>query len=108
MYVAIYTTFSKLQDAKNIGRILVQKKLVACVNIVSNVFSIYNWKGKIEEETEVVLWCKTRGKLVESIKELIHEIHPYELPAFVVYPIKSGSEAYLKWIEEETRSSDIN
>jgi periplasmic divalent cation tolerance protein len=104
MYVAIYSTFSKLKDAKDLGRLLVEKKLVACVNIIRDVYSIYRWNGEIEEATEVILWCKSEDFLIEKIQSVFQEIHPYSLPAFVVYPIHSGSEEYLKWISDETQN----
>ncbi len=102
MYVACYTTVSNLKEAKILGHLLVEKKLVACVNIIPNVLSIYNWKGKTVEEEEVILWCKTEKHLIERIQAVIQDSHPYDLPAFVVYPIETGSNAYLKWISEET------
>ncbi|MFX0170948.1 MAG: divalent-cation tolerance protein CutA [Candidatus Hodarchaeota archaeon] len=104
MYVAVYTTVSTIDEAKKIGYNLVQKKLVACVNIIPNVQSIYRWKGKIEEDSEVILWCKTHESLIKDIKLIIQETHPYDLPAFVIYPIHSGSKSYLKWIDDETAS----
>ncbi len=103
MYVAIYTTFDILDEAKGFARILLEKKLAACVNLITNVHSVYRWKGKIEEETEIILWCKTQDFLIEEIQTMIQESHSYDLPAFVVYPIHSGSEKYLKWISDETQ-----
>ncbi|UCG89735.1 MAG: divalent-cation tolerance protein CutA [Candidatus Heimdallarchaeota archaeon] len=108
MFVAIYTTFDSLKEAKAFGHLLIEKKLAACVNLIHDVHSIYRWKGKIEEATEIILWCKTQDSLIEEIQAMIQESHPYDLPAFVVYPIHSGSEAYLKWIAEETQPLDIN
>ncbi|MFX0122505.1 MAG: divalent-cation tolerance protein CutA [Candidatus Hodarchaeota archaeon] len=103
MYVAIYTTFDNLEEAKGFARLLLEKKLVACVNVITDVHSIYRWKGKIEEATEIILWCKTQDFLIKKIQSIIQESHSYDLPAFVVYPIHSGSEKYLKWITEETQ-----
>lgn len=103
MYVAIYTTFESLKEAKEFSHLLLEKKLAACVNLIKDVHSIYRWKGKIEEASEIILWCKTQDFLIDKIKLLIQESHSYDLPAFVVYPIHSGSENYLKWIKEETQ-----
>ncbi len=104
MYVAIYSTFSTLKEAKDLGRLLIEEKLVACVNIIRDVHSIYRWNGEIEEATEVILWCKTEDFLIEKIQSMMQKTHPYSLPAFVVYPIHSGSEKYLKWISDETQN----
>jgi periplasmic divalent cation tolerance protein len=103
MYVAIYTTFESLKEAKEFSHLLLEKKLAACVNLIKDVHSIYRWKGKIEEATEIIVWCKTQDFLIDKIHSLIQEFHSYDLPAFVVYPIHSGSENYLKWITEETQ-----
>ena len=108
MFVAIYTTFDSLKEAKAFGRLLVEKKLAACVNLIHDVNSIYRWKGEIEETTEIILWCKTQDFLIEKIQSVIQKSYPYSLPAFVVYPIHSGSEAYLKWISDETQTLYIN
>lgn len=108
MFVAIYTTFSDFDEAKKIARRLIEKKLVACVNLIPNILSIYPWKGKIEESNEIIMWCKTREELVEEIKSLIENHHSYDLPAFAVYRIKSGSKAYLNWITDETKDSEIH
>lgn len=104
MYVALYTTVSNLEDAKHLAHLLVKKKLVACVNLIPKVLSIYSWNGQIEEENEVILWCKTQKHLLDKIQVEIQNSHPYELPAFAVYHIEAGSEEYLKWITEETLS----
>ena len=105
MYVAIYTTFESLDEAKEFSRLLLEKKLAACVNLIKDVHSLYRWKGKIEEATEIILWCKTQDFLIDKIHSFIQESHSYDLPAFVVYPIHSGSEKYLNWITEETQSA---
>ncbi len=105
MFVAIYTTFDNIEEAKRIARILVNEKLVACVNLLPNIVSIYPWEEKIEESEEVIMWCKTRDEKVENIKKVIENYHSYDLPAFIVYPIKTGSEAYLQWITDETKTN---
>jgi periplasmic divalent cation tolerance protein len=102
MFVAVYTTFSDFEEAKMIARMLIERKFVACVNLIPNMLSVYSWKGKIEESNEIIMWCKTREELVEDIQLLIENNHSYDLPAFAVYPIKSGSELYLKWISDNT------
>ncbi len=108
MIVAIYTTFEDLNEAKKVGCLLVEKKLAACVNLIPNVISIYRWEEKVVEATEIILWCKTQEFLIDKIQNIIQELHSYSLPAFVVYPIHSGSEKYLKWLSEETQPLHID
>jgi len=91
-----------MEIAKNFSKMLIEQKLVACVNLITNILSIYRWQGTIVEEKEVIFWAKTQETKIEPIYELLRINHPYELPAFVIYPIKSGSEPYLSWLMAET------
>lgn len=104
MYVSIYSTVASLSDGKTLAHQLVEKKLVACVNLIPKVISIYRWDKEITEDEEVILWCKTQKAHVERIQDVFDQYHPYDLPAFVVYPIHSGNAKYLQWIAEETRT----
>ena len=108
LYCGIYTTFSNYGEAKEFGNQILKEKLAACVNIIPGVTSIYRWKGQIMEEEELIMWIKTRESLIEDIKKTLSKNHSYELPAFVVYKIKSGSKEYLQWLYDETRNLDIN
>ncbi|MFW9853861.1 MAG: divalent-cation tolerance protein CutA [Candidatus Thorarchaeota archaeon] len=108
MYCAVYTTVATIEDATNIGRTLVERNLVACANLIPQVKSIFRWHGQIEEEEEIILWCKTRTELVDQIRTTLLDIHPYDLPALAVYPIQSGSKNYLQWIMDETQSSKVD
>ena len=86
--------------SEELAYILVKSRFCACVNIISNVKSIYHWKGKIVTDDEALLIMKTTDSCKEGLWKLIKENHPYETPEFVVIPIKWGSLEYLKWIEE--------
>ena len=102
MFVAIYTTFPDQEKAKEFGRLLVERRLSACVNIIPNITSIYRWNGKIEEDQEFIVWIKTQEVLIEQVRKKLMQVHPYEIPAFAVYKIQEGSEDYLRWIKTET------
>ena len=102
MFVAIYTTFPNQKRAVEFGRLLVNSRLSACTNIIPNIKSIYKWNGKIEESQECIVWIKTRESLINNVYNKLKEIHPYTVPAFVVYRVSSGSEEYLEWIKSET------
>ena len=88
--------------ADDLARKLVESKRCACVNIIRNVFSIYHWKGAIEEDNEAILLMKTKKELEDSLSSELKKHHSYEVPEFVVIPIESGSASYLKWIGEST------
>lgn len=101
-YCSIYITAGKEDEAHRIGRILIEEKLAACVNI-HPIKSIYRWEGNIEEETEVAMLVKTKAGLVDEVIKKVKELHSYEVPCIISLPIEKGYPDYLKWIEESTR-----
>jgi periplasmic divalent cation tolerance protein len=96
----VVTTTSSQEEARRIANALVERRLAACVNIVSKIDSIYRWKGKVEEAQEFLLLIKTTESAVENLRDAIQELHSYEVPECIVLPIESGSEKYLNWIDE--------
>ena len=102
MVAVVYTTIDKIQDARRIAHTLVEEQLVACVNIIPKIESIYRWKGKIENDDEVVLIAKTTDKNVKKTIQKIKELHTYDLPDIIVLPIIGGLKDYLNYIEDET------
>ncbi|UCD13973.1 MAG: divalent-cation tolerance protein CutA [Thermoplasmatales archaeon] len=103
MVAAIYSITGNIDDAKKIARLLVEEKLVACVNIIPKIESVYRWQGKIEEESECVLIAKTTDKNIDKTIQRIQEIHPYGVPDIVVLPIVKGLKEYLDYVEDETK-----
>ncbi len=101
----VYVTVSNQNAAQHIGRMLVNERLVACANILPEMTAIYRWEGKTEEATEAVLIMKTRTALVESVIARVRELHDYDCPCLVSWPIASGHDAYLNWIENETKTA---
>jgi len=102
MAAIIYSTTGTIDEGKKIARILVEEKLVACVNIIPHVNSIYRWQGNIEEDDESILIAKTTDKNIEKVIQKIKKTHSYEVPDIVAFPITSGFKKYLKWVEDET------
>ena len=96
----LHITCKDAEEAKTIGKILVEEKLAACINILKDVHSIYRWKGKIEEAEEAVLFAKTTADLVPKLITKVKELHSYDCPCIVSLPIMEGNEEYLRWIEE--------
>lgn len=99
----VYMTAGGLEEAKHIGRVLVEERLAACVNIVPSMQSLYWWEGKVQEETEVILIAKTRADLVTPLTERVKTLHSYTVPCVVSLPIEDGNPAFLDWIVQETR-----
>jgi len=102
MVAVVYTTIDNIQDARRIAKTLVEEQLVACVNIIPNIESFYKWKGKIEEDNELVLIAKTVDDNIKKTISRIKELHSYELPDIIVLPIVGGLKEYLDYIVNET------
>lgn len=101
MYSSVYVTTSGVSESRKIARILVEKKLAACVNIIPSIESIYLWKGEIEEDSESLMFIKTRSELVEKVIKMIEEIHSYDTPCVLEISLKRGSENYFNWLDNE-------
>lgn len=98
----VYITTSTLEEARRIGRQLVEERLAACVNIIPGMTSFYWWQGKIEEGNETVLIAKTRAELVARLTERVKALHSYTVPCVVALPILGGNPGFLQWIVDET------
>lgn len=103
MYALVYITTSGEEESKKIGRVLVEEKLAACVNIISSIESIYLWKGEIEDDEESLLIAKTKVSNIDKIIKKVKEIHSYETPAILAIPIIEGSKDYLEYLDSEIR-----
>ena len=93
-------TVPNVEEGKKIAYELIKKKIVACVNIVHDITSIYRWKDVIEEEKEYLLIIKTNENNSEKLIQNIIELHSYETPECIGFKIEKGSKNYLDWIKE--------
>jgi periplasmic divalent cation tolerance protein len=101
-YIVVYVTAPE-NEAADLAKALVEERLVACVNIVPGLRSIYWWQGKVEDEAEVLCIMKTRSNLFESLKDRVRELHSYEVAEIIALPILTGNLPYLEWIKENTK-----
>jgi periplasmic divalent cation tolerance protein len=90
------------ETALRIARVVVEERLAAAVNTISDVRSLYWWDGAVRDRAEVLLVAKTRAARVEALAARIEALHPYELPGVVALPAVGGNASYLDWIAEET------
>lgn len=101
--ILVLTTASSNEEARKIGRILVERLLAACVNIVPRVGTIYRWEGEIEEGEEWLLIIKTTRGAFERVREAILELHSYEVPECISLAIDDGNLGYLSWIGQSVK-----
>lgn len=98
----VYITAKDRDEAMSIGRALVHERLVACANVLDSVTSLYWWENDVQTDTEAVLISKTRTENVGQVIARVREIHSYECPCIVSWPITQASPQYLDWLMQET------
>ncbi len=102
MYIVILVTAMNVEEANTISKKLVEDKLVACVNILDQVKSIFRWEGKIDEAKEVLMIMKSRKALFEKIVKVVKSLHSYSVPEVIALPVIDGNKDYLDWIKNST------
>lgn len=100
--ILIYSTFPDVAIAEKAARALLEKRLVACLNILPPMQSFYWWQGKIESAGEIILIAKTTKYQFEAVNASILSLRPYECPCIIALPIELGHTPFLNWIEQET------
>lgn len=101
-FAIVLVTAPDLKTARILVKKALQRRLVACGNLVPKIESHYWWKGKIEKSAEVLIVFKTTRKQLAALEKLVLKIHPYETPEFLILEIASGTKRYLQWIESST------
>ena len=102
-YLIVFMTASNREEAVKIVRTLLEERLIACGNILDPVSSFFWWKGKIEEEKEVLVIMKSHEKLFKKLSKRVKELHSYDVPEIIALPIVGGNQDYLDWIKSETK-----
>lgn len=103
-YYVVFITVP-VEKAKDIAEYMIKEKLGACVNVISEVSSIYWWKGNIERDKESFLVVKTSGNKIQDLIDKVKSVHPYTVPEIIAIPVEVGNEDYLKWIDESLELS---
>lgn len=99
----VLTTTATVEEARRLGRILVEERLAACATLAPGVESIYRWQGEVEGSTETLLLLKTGPEQLPALQARLLELHSYQTPEFLVLPVEGGSQLYLDWLQASLR-----
>ena len=95
-----YIIASNKNEAEKIATKLLDKKLIACANVISNVNSYFVWKNKIKNSKEIIICGKTISKNKKKIVHAVKSLHSYSVPCVIFFDIKNGNKDFLKWIKQ--------
>ncbi len=98
---SIYAVFASEDEARTIGRAMVEQRLAACVNILGPIDSIYRWEGAIEESQEIAALFKTDRDHATRLITAIAEAHSYDVPALFLWPVEATLGPYADWVRGE-------
>lgn len=101
--ISVYIVAADDTEAERIASALVDERLAACVNILGKVRSVYRWQGAVARADEIAMIVKTSASLFDRLAARVRELHSYDTPAIVAWPIVAGDAAYLDWIAAETK-----
>jgi periplasmic divalent cation tolerance protein len=96
----VLTTAPSEEEARKIARHLVEHQLAACVNVISQMESVYRWQGKVESNREWLLLIKTSAERFPAVRDAIRELHSYDLPECIAVSIEDGGAEYLEWLAD--------
>ena len=103
-YTLIMVTASSREEAEKIATTLLEKKLIACANILGPVSSRFWWQGKIDSAEEYIIFMKTKRELFDQVADNVKQLHSYEVPEIIALPIVEGTKPYLEWINSSLAS----
>jgi periplasmic divalent cation tolerance protein len=102
----VYVTAADAEEARRIGRALVEERLAACVNLLPGHTAIYRWQGRLEEAAEAAFVAKTTATRFEALRARIRALHSYTLPCILALPAARGDAEFLAWVRAETARAE--
>jgi len=103
-YIQVLTTVEHKADAEKIAKMLVEKRIAACVQIIGPLTSFFQWQGKLDSAQEYLCLIKSREDLFSELEAAIKSMHPYEVPEILATPVTKGSKDYLNWLAAELKA----
>jgi periplasmic divalent cation tolerance protein len=101
-HIVVFVTAGKVEEAKQIARDLIDRRLAACVNILPRMTSIYRWQREVCEDTETLLVIKTDRRRYPELEARVKQLHSYQVPEIIALSIDAGSKPYLDWVSDST------
>jgi len=98
--ISVYAVFADAEESERIGRIIVEERLAACVNILGLIRSIYRWNGAVESNEEVAAIFKTTDEQAGALITRIAGLHSYDVPCIATWPIDRILGSYAEWVED--------
>ncbi len=100
--VALYVIFPNVAEAMHVGRLVVEERLAACINVLAPCTSIYRWQGAVEQSDEVPALLKTSAEAAEPLIARLAELHSYDVPAIAAWPIEQLPAEFGEWVAQCT------
>jgi periplasmic divalent cation tolerance protein len=100
--ILVMITAGSEEEGVRIAEALLEERLVACANLIGGIRSLYRWQGKVCDDSEILMLCKTVRRLFSRLSEKVKSIHSYEVPEIIALPLLEGWPPYLDWVEQET------
>jgi periplasmic divalent cation tolerance protein len=94
----VLCTFPDSEQARQIGTLLVERQLAACMNLIPSVESIYQWQGRVESASETLAIFKTSAREYPALRDELTEMHPYEVPEIIAMSPENVAEPYRQWV----------
>ena len=100
--ILVMITTGSEEEGVRIAEALLEERLIACANLIGGIRSLYRWQGKVCDDSEILMLCKTVRRLFSRLSEKVKSIHSYEVPEIIALPLAEGWPPYLEWVEQET------
>jgi periplasmic divalent cation tolerance protein len=104
--IVVLSTCATEQEAETLARLLLDRRLAACVSVIPAVRSFYHWKGVIESAGECLLLIKSSRELFVDLCDTLGKAHSYEIPEMLAVPVLAGAATYLDWLGAHLQEKD--